>query len=751
MKNLFTKSLFAISLAAMTISISTNALSADATRSVSGALSLERVYSDPPISGSLALLTKLSPDGSLMTYLKPKADNAMVQDLWAVSVKGGKPFVLLDADKLSDSNKQLSQEEIARRERMRISARGVVSYQWDTEGRFILVPLDGDVYAIDAKTREIKRLTDTKDDEIDPRLSADGKMLGFVRDGQLFVKNLASNQEIAVSPAKSGDISYGTSEFIAQEELSRFQGYWFAPDSKSLVYQKTDETRVGIIERMIIDAEGAKTVTQKYPFAGKENAIVELYIKPLNGGDAVKLDLGANDDFYIARVDWAKDSKSIYVQKLSRNQQSLELIKFNPTDGKGKVILTETSNSWVEVNNDFKLLKNGDFTWTSERDGYNHIYLYDGNGKLIRRITDGKFVVKSIKAVNEANDFLYFEASVDTPIENNLYAIGLRKDLPLKQITKSGGWWSTEMAKSGTAFIGNYSDPVTPPNAALYAADGKKLLDINANKLDKSHPYFAYKDRYSAPEFGIIKSVDGQDLYYSMLKPVGFDASKKYPVVVSIYGGPASARVKKTWVDPSLRLLQEKGFIVFTLDNRGTPDRDTKFTRSIYRQFGGPDIDDQIAGAKYLQSLAYVDKDNIGITGWSQGGFVTLMALSAKDTPFKAGAAGAPPTDWALYDTAFTERYMDTPQNNHEGYAASDVLNRIGNIKPNSLLLAQGMADDNVLMQNSTRVAAELQKRGVPFEMMFYPGQHHGLKGYERRKFQWNLMTDFFERKLKAK
>ncbi len=711
-------------------------------------LTIERVFSDPPISGPIAGASKLSPDGRLLTFLKPKQDNAMVQDLWAMKIESGETFVLMDADKLSNSDKELSQEEIARRERMRVSVRGVVDYSWDENGNFIIVPLDGDIYSIDAKTYEIKRLTETTSDEIDAKLSSNGKKLGFVRDGQLWVKDIASSLESEISPKAEGDISYAAAEFIAQEELDRYEGYWFSPDGNSVAFQKTDETRVETVERMEISASGAKLVKQKYPYAGKPNAIVELWVKS-DGGNAVKMDLGANDDFYLARVNWGKDNSTLYVQRLSRDQKALDLISFDSKTGIGKVILSEKSDTWVELHDDFKILKNGDFLWSSERDGNNHLYLYDKNGKLLRQVTKGDWVVKKINAVNEINDLVYFEASTETPIENNLFVTKIHKPSPNVQITPTGGWWAINMAKSGASYIGNYSDPKTPPFTALYDNKGARLRFIEENPLNEKHPYFAFKDAYSQPEFGTIKSSDGQDLQYYMLKPKDFDPSKKYPVLFNIYGGPARAMVHREWIGPNLRLLQEKGFIVFTLDNRGTPKRSVKFTRAIYRQFGGADIDDQILGAKFVQSLPYVDKDNLGIFGWSQGGFVTLMALSAKDSPFKAGVAGAPPTEWGLYDTAYTERYMDTPQNNKDGYAASDVLNRIENIKPNSLLLAHGMADDNVLLGNSTRVAAELQKRGVPFEMMFYPGEKHGLKGYKKRMFQWQLMMDFFERKLK--
>ncbi len=342
-------------------------------------------------------------------------------------------------------------------------------------------------------------------------------------------------------------------------------------------------------------------------------------------------------------------------------------------------------------------------------------------------------------------------ASKDTPIESRLYKVSYKAPAEPVALTSAGGQWGAAVSGGGSVFIGTYSDPQTPPQTALYDGSGKRLRWIEENALNEKHPYFAYKGEYSAPEFGELTAADGAKLEYLMLKPKGFDPSKKYPVIVSIYGGPASAMVKKGWVSPSNRLWQEAGYIVFTLDNRGTPGRSVKFGRAIYKAFGGPDIDDQIMGAHWLQTLPYVDAQHIGIMGWSQGGFVTLMALTAKDTPFVAGNAGAPPTQWQLYDTAYTERYMSTPQDNPTGYAASDVLNRLDNLKPGALLLMHGMADDNVQLSNTTRVMQALQKKGVPFELMLYPGERHGLKGNDRNLQKFRLQLDFFNRKLKPK
>ena len=712
-------------------------------------LTPERVFADPALSGPGASGVKLSPDGALLTFLKPKDSDHNIQDLWAVPVKGGEPYLLVDANSLSSADKALSEAEKSRRERMRVSARGVVAYEWSENSQSILLPLDGDIYLVDRASKKVSRLTETAGDEVDAKLSPKDGAVVFVRDQTLYLKDMKSGAETQLSPKGEGTITYATAEFIAEEELDRHTGYWWSPLATQIVYQKTDESGVDIAQRVEIGGEGVKIIDQRYPFAGKPNAVVELYVKTLGGGD-VKVDLGSNPDIYLARVNWAKDGKSFYVQRLSRDQHTLDLLQVDPATGVSKIILSESSDTWVELHDDFRLLTDGSFIWSSERDGYKHFYYYGSDGKLIRQVTHGDWPDDKLADINEKAGELYFEASKDTPIEHGLYKVSYKAPGEPVAITAAGGWWSASVSGGGAAFIGSYSDPQAPPQSALYDGTGKRLRWIEENRLDAKHPYYPYKDSYSQPEFGELTAADGEKLEYYILKPRGFDPAKKYPVIVSIYGGPATKTVKKNWVAPATRLWQEAGYVVFSLDNRGTPGRSVKFGRSIYKSFGGPDIDDQIMGANWLKTLPYVDGDHIGITGWSQGGFVTLMAMTAKDTPFAAGAAGAPPSQWQLYDTAYTERYMSTPQANPEGYAAGDVLNRIDNLKPGTLLLMHGMADDNVQLTNSTRVMAALQKKGVPFELMLYPGERHGLKGNERNLQRFRLQLDFFNRKLKA-
>ena len=712
-------------------------------------LTPERVFADPDLSGPKAVGVKLSPDGTILTFLKPKADNGQVQDLWAVNVKGGEPFLLIDSASLTTATKVLSEAEKSRRERMRVSARGIVDYDWSENSQSILVPVDGDIYLYDRATKAVNRVTDTPGGVVDPHLSPKGDAISYVRDGALVLQDLASGKATPLTPKGDGAMSYATAEFAAEEELDRFTGYWWSPSGAQIAYQKTDESNVKIAQRVEIGGEGVNIVNQRYPFAGTPNAVVELYIKTMGVDAPVKVDLGGNPDIYLGRVNWSKDGKTLYVQRLSRDQHTVDLLKVDPATGKSSVLVSEKSDTWVMLTNDFRLLSDGSFLWSSDRDGNRHIYYFGADGKVTRQVTHGDWPVDHISAVNEKTGEVWFEASRDSPLVRQLYKTSFKAPGEPVALTTGDGWWITDVSGAGAAFVGTYSDPATPPQTALYDGAGKRLRWIEANTLDASHPFAAYKDEYPAPEFGSLKAADGQSVYYSMFKPKGFDPKKKYPVIVSIYGGPdVLPTVRKAWVAPSTRLFQDAGFIVFTLDNRGTANRSVKFQSATYKHLGGVDIDDQIMGAHWLQSQSYVDGAHIGIMGWSYGGFTTMMAMTAKDTPFAAGAAGAPPTQWALYDTAYTERYMSTPQANPDGYAASDVLNRIDNLKPGSLLLMQGMADDNVQFSNSTRIMLALQKKSVPFELMLYPGERHGLHGNERNLQRYRLYLDFFKRKL---
>ncbi|WP_304187124.1 S9 family peptidase [Phenylobacterium aquaticum] len=712
-------------------------------------LTATRVYAAPDLSGPRARGVSLSPDGTLATYLKAKADDPRMTDLWAADVAGGEPRMLIDARALIPKDRELSEAEKSRRERQGVQTRGVVAYDWDDQGRFILVPVEGDLWLYSRADGQVSRLTNTTDDEIDAKVSPKGGFVSFVRSDNLYVLPAGGGAEKALTTDGSELKSWATAEFIAQEEMARQTGYWWSPDERRIALTHVDQTGVDVVERADIGPAGATIVSQRYPRVGRPNARVDLYIADVATGARIKVDLGADPDIYLARVNWARDGKTLYVQREARDQRRLDLLAVDVATGAAHLVLSEVSPHWIDLSDDFRALKDGGFLWSSERSGWNHLYLYGPGGKLVRQVTQGDWPVDAIQGVDETRGVVIFTANKDTATERRLYEVSYKAAGQPRALTKAGGWWTVKVAKAGGAFAGTYEDPATPPQTGVYRSDGTLVRWIEENRLAEGHPYYPYAPRLRTPSFGAIKASDGADLNWMMRTPPGFDPAQRYPVIVKVYGGPGSALVRKIWNDPADQLYLEAGFILFTLDNHGTPNRSVAFKTAIDRKLGTWEVADQIAGAKYLTSLPYVDPARIGITGWSYGGYMTLMLLTAPNTPFAAGVSGAPPTDWTLYDTHYTERYMGTPKDNAAGYAGSEVTARVDGLKPDSLLLMHGMADDNVTFDNSTRLMAALQAKAIAFETMLYPGLRHRAGWTQAHlKHRTEATLAFFARKL---
>ena len=713
-------------------------------------LTPERVFANPSLSGPVAKSVSLSPDGELVAFLRSREDDVDVLDLWAAPIGAGEPFKLIDARALVPDAGELSEAEKARRERMRISARGVVEYSWDEQGRYILAPLEGDIFLASREGGTVRRLTETPADEIDAKVSPKGNYVSFVRDQDLVVVNLASGGETPITDDGEGLITWATAEFIAQEEMDRDTGYWWSPDERYIALQRTDESPVDIVPRLDITGGGATVVEQRYPRSGRPNAVVELYVRDIVGGGRVKVDLGDNTDIYLARVNWSADGKTLYVQRESRDQKMLDLLSVDPATGASRVISTQRSNAWVSLNNDFKALDDGNFIWSSEETGWKHLYLYNREGRRLRAITRGDYPVKALNGVNQATGEVFFTASMrdgkELPIEQQMFRASLRRTVTPVAVTPGGGWWSASVNKTGTAYVGNYTDLNTPMQSGLYRADGTFVRWIEENRLDANHPMYPYISRRGNTTFGTLPS-HGETLVWQMTTPPGFDPSKTYPVVMQVYGGPSGGGVKRGWQGATNQLLTEAGYIVFRLDNRGEGDRSTAFKQALYLKMGQPEIEDQVLAANYLRSLPYVDDSRIAMMGWSYGGFMSLMAITEPDMGLASAIVGAPPTRWGLYDTHYTERFMSTPEANPEGYAASDAIPRLPNMT-GRMLLMHGMADDNVILENSTRVIDAMQAQSRPFELMLFPGQRHGVRGNERQLQQWRTYLDFLDRTI---
>ncbi|PZU65513.1 S9 family peptidase [Sphingobium sp.] len=702
-------------------------------------LTLERVFASPDLAGPQPRALKLSPDGKLVTLLKPRADEKERLDLWAIDTATGAERMLVDSKK-TGSGAELSEAEKMQRERDRSVAgsTGITSYDWSPDGKTILVPVDGDLYlaALDGK---VTRLTDTPDGELNGVVSPKGGFVSFVRGGNLFVQPM-NGREKQLTQGASETLSWGVSEFVAQEEMDRRTGYWWSPTDARIAVARVDESPVGIVTRTAIGGEGTKVYQQRYPAAGTPNAIVDLFVMNADGSGQVQVDLGADKNVYLARVDWSKDGKTLYVQRESRDQQRLDLLAVDPTTGRVKIVLTETSKSWINLSNNFTPLRDGSFLWWSEKTGHGHLYhVRDGKWTAL---TSGEWEVRDIVGVDEGKGLVYFTGNRDTPLEQQLYVASLAKTGPLKALAAKGWWNDAVMDGAASRIVVTRQNADQPKQVYLADSGGKQLQWISENALKGDHPYAPYLASHARTVFGTVKAADGSTLYTKMLTPP-MQPGKRYPVFMIHYGGPGAGRqVTNTWSGALNQYLVDQGWIVFSIDNRGTPDRGKAFEDHIHRAMGTVEVDDQLKGVEWLKAQPFVDPERIATYGWSYGGYMSLKLAEKAPGTFAAIVSGAPVTKWEFYDTHYTERYLGQPQDKPSAYPGSDAVDEAVKIK-DPLLLIHGMSDDNVVFDNSTALMAKMQGAAVPFELMVYPGQTHRVGGPKISVHLWTTIENF--------
>lgn len=712
-------------------------------------LTVDRLVASPSLDGDKVAKLALAPDGSRVTFLKGKEEDFRRQDLWEYHLADRALRRLVDADTLTTDG-ALSEVEKARRERQRITATGIVEYSWQPGGAGLLFPLGGDLYYLPLDG-DLRRLTETDAFETDARFSPQGSYVSFIRDQNLFVIELATGVERQLTNDGGGVILNGMAEFVAQEEMRRNTGYWWSPDETRIAFTRVDESPVQLVDRYEVAADGSvTTVAQRYPFAGTDNVRIELGVVAVADAGVRWIDLGLDGDIYLARVDWLPDSLKLAFQRQSRDQKRLELIFADVTTGARRVVLTEDSDTWINLNDALHFLENSNqFLWASERSGFKHLYLYRRDGTLVSALTEGPWAIGALKGVDEAGGWVYFEGFADTPLEKHLYRVPLTGSTPAPplRLTEQGGWHDTVVAGDGSLFIDTFSAEDTPPRVALRRADGRRIAWIVENPLDRRHPYHPYLDHHAPREYGAINTQDGVTLLYQLMRPANFDPQRKYPAVVSVYGGPLAQRVRKGWSVDFNQLLAQSGYVVFTLDNRGAANRGKAFEDVLYRAMGATEVEDQLLGVGFLKGLPFVDPERVGLYGWSYGGYMTLMCMAKAPGAYAAGVSIAPVTDWRLYDTHYTERYLGDPAAG-PAYDDSSVFSYVDGLT-DPLLVIHGMADDNVFFDHTVRLAAELQERRQRFEMMTYPGKKHGIRGADTRAHLWGQVLEFFDRHLK--
>ncbi|WP_429771118.1 DPP IV N-terminal domain-containing protein [Aurantiacibacter flavus] len=710
-------------------------------------LTLDAVFGSPSLSGSMPRSLQLSPDGRYATLLKPRVDDRQRYDLWAIDTSTGEERMLVDSEALG--GREISEEEKMRRERMRLAGtRGIVSYDWGPDGKALLVPIDGDLWLAPLEGAP-RQLTDTEAGELDAKLSETGRYASFVRGGDLYVVETATGAEHRVTDGASDTITWGSAEFVAQEELDRSSGHWWSPDDSRLAVARVDESGVEVVQRLAIGAEGSSLIAQRYPRAGTDNALVDLYVMRPDGSERVKVDLGDNPDVYLARVYWSADGQALWVGRLSRDQKRLDLLEVDPATGASQVLLSETSDTFVNLASSgfgqggeagLRSLKGGGFLWLSERDGYMHLYRWqDGD---LTQLTHGDWVVSGLAGVDEANGLAYVTGNRETPLERHIYSVRLDGTGEPERLTESGYWNSGALDRTGTRLIIQRQSPVQPPQVYLADNTGERLAWIEQNAIGPGHPFAPYADLLREPDYGTLTASDGQVLHWEAMKPEG---EGPFPVILEVYGGPHAQRVARYWTSPLDRWWVEQGYAIFRLDNRGSGNRGRAFEEPLYQAFGTVEVEDQLAGLDWLKQQDWADADRIVGEGWSYGGYMTLKLLEAAPGAFAGGISGAPVTQWGLYDTAYTERYLGDPREVPEVYEAADVLPRAGNIA-DPLLVIHGMSDDNVVFDNAVRLLAALQQARVPFDTAVYPGQAHGFQGKDILIHRTLAMQAFLDR-----
>ena len=723
-------------------------------------LTIDRIYSDPALLGATPRGVKISPDGARVTFLRGKPDDQDQLDLWEYNLADDTTRLLVDSTRLMPQAEQLSDAEKAQRERMRIaSLKGIVSYRWAPDGTKLLFPLGGQLYLYDlrVKPEEAVRSLTPKDAEIiDAQVAPTGRYVSFVSRQNLWVVDLKTSLNHRLTSDGKETVHNGEAEFVAQEEMDRFSGYWWSPAGNWIAFERYDEAPVPLVQRFEIQPDRTDVTEQRYPAAGQSNVKVKLGLIRPGGGNPRWIDLGKDEDIYLARVTWSADGTHVAYQRQTRDQKKLDLVLVDVDNLKQTTLVTETSDTWINLHDDLRFLeKQTAFVWASERTGYKHLYLYGLDGKEKYALSSGDWQVDRVLAVDEAAGVVYVSANKDHPLDKQVYALkldGSNAAAPVR-VTREDGWhdatFPPEHGSGVKLFVDAWSDPMTPTQVSVRKPDGTHLAWIAQNKVEGDHPYTKYQDEHIAPEFGTLKADDGQALWYRLYKPAGFDPAKRYPVVSHFYGGPTAQLANRGFGDLFDQYLAQHGYVVITLDNRGMGRRGRAFSDAIHRQLGKVEVADQRKAIEWLAAQPWVDAKRIGVFGWSYGGYMALMMLGKASDIVAAGVSVAPVTDWSLYDTHYTERYMGTPKTNADGYTKSAVTAWLDGLK-SPLFLVHGMADDNVLFTNSTQLMAQLQTRGTQFDLMTYPGGKHGLSTPAMKKHVFNAIVRWFDRQLKV-
>lgn len=636
-------------------------------------------------------------------------------------------------------------------------ADGIDSYAFSSDEKLLLIAnnsnkifrhsFTADYFLYDLSTKQLTKLFDFQVQE--PTFSPDGKKIAFAKENNLYVYDLASKTTTQITTdGKKNAIINGITDWVYEEEFAFVRAFDWSADSKKIGYIRFDETAVPEFTMNIFHKDlYPKNETFKYPKAGEKNATVSLHLYDITSKSNKEAKLGNYNDFYIARLKWTNDANFLSVQVLNRHQNNLDLIFVDGNSSTAKVVLNEKDKAYVDVTDNLTFLKDNSFIWTSEKDGFNHIYVYDKNGKLKNQVTKGNWEITNYYGFDEKTNTVFYQSTENGSINRDVYSISL-SGKNKKRLSTQIGTNAATFSPNFQFFINSFSSATQPTIYTLNGAnDGKQIKSIVNNDA-----LAAKLQAYNLPskEFLVIKTEKGNELNAWILKPKDFDPNKKYPVFMYQYSGPGSQQVSNDWNSPDdywFSMLTQQGYIVACVDGRGTGFKGADFKKVTQKELGKYEVEDQIDAAKVIGNYPYVDKTRIGIFGWSYGGFMSSNCILKGNDVFKMAIAVAPVTNWRFYDSVYTERYMQTPQENPTGYDENSPINHVDKLKGKYLLI-HGSADDNVHVQNSMQMMEALIQANKQFDSQIYPDKNHGIYGGKTRIQLYNKMTNFIKENL---
>ncbi len=609
-------------------------------------------------------------------------------------------------------------------------------YRWSSKSNYFIWNIGNKVLSSLSENGK-QRLAD---------FSPDGSKVAFVRENNIFIKDLVSGEEMQITfDGKDRNIINGTTDWVYEEEFGFIKGFYWSPDGSKIAYYRFDESAVVEYEMQMWGELYPVMHKYKYPKAGEDNSIVSIHFYDLESGKIVDADLGDEKDQYIPRIKWSSRDGYLAIQRLNRLQNHLEILLTNAETGKSSLIYDEENKYYIDITDHLTFTDENHFLITSEMDGYYHLYYYSMDGTLVRQLTNGKWDVTDILGFDSKRNLIYFEAAKSSPMNRDLMSVSL--DGKMQTLSQREGTNSASFSNNYDYYINNFSDANTPPYITLNRNDGKtvRILEENTGLIAKIQEY-GYLDR----EFIKIPTEDGIELNAWMIRPPNFDPEKQYPLLMYVYGGPGSQTVQNSWGGGNLwyQMLAQNGIVCISVDNRGTGARGEEFKKMTYLQLGKYETIDQIAAAKYLAEMPWINDEHIGIFGWSYGGFMSTLCMTKGADIFDVGIAVAPVTNWKYYDNIYTERFMRTPQENPDGYEDNSPINFTDGLE-GKYMLVHGTADDNVHVQNTIDLITALVESDKQFDLQIYPNKNHGIYGGNTRYHLYQRLTSFLLDTLK--